>query len=105
MLPFVNRWTKTSSTWLYQAQGTLIDMLSDQEREVNDLDYVLRDALRCPNDRAPNPERVFARVCVQITSKHNQVQRQWWSLARPIGDYAYLSTSYWYLSPLSRIAR
>lgn len=105
MLPFANRWTKTSSTWLYQAQGTLIDMLSDQEREVNDLDYVLRDALRCPNDRAPNPERVFARVCVQITSKHNQVQRQWWSLARPIGDYAYLSTSYWYLSPLSRIAR
>ena len=77
-------------------------MMSHQDREVDDLDYMLRDALRRTNDPVPNPQRVLAQVFLRI-SAGRQAKWRGRSVATPLGDHAYLTTSYWYLAPLARM--
>ncbi|MBK9945312.1 MAG: hypothetical protein IPP13_27295 [Kouleothrix sp.] len=76
--------------------------MSNHNREVDDLDYMLRDALRCTNDMAHDPVRVFAVLRGRIDAGY-RVRRGAWAHALPIGSHAYLSPAYWYVVPLARV--
>lgn len=82
-------------------QGVLIDVMSHHTREDDDLDCVLRDALRSSGAMAPDPERVFELLRARL-AQERQPTRSPWSLAAPGWTSCYMSASYWYLAPLTR---
>ncbi len=82
----------------------MIDVKSNQNREVDDLDYMLRDALRCTNDPVPDSACVFAALRARIAAERRRVRRSW-SFAMPAGAHAPMSAAYWYVVPLARMMR
>jgi len=87
-----------------EAQGALIDVTSNHNREVDDLDCMLRDALRCTDDPAPDSARVFAAVRARVSADAPGARRSW-SIGTPAEAYAPLSAAYWYVVPLARMMR
>jgi hypothetical protein len=82
----------------------LIDGMSNRSREYDDLDYLLRDVLRREDAVAPEPRRGFAALRRRLM-RELQPLRMPWSLASPDWPSSYMSVSYWYFEPLSRVMR
>lgn len=105
MLPFGRR---PGESPLHQccveAQGTLIGIMSNHNREVDEIDYILRDALRSNRDAAPNAERMFAVLRARVVAERWPAPTVW-SLAAPSWASSYMSASYWYLAPMIRVVR
>jgi hypothetical protein len=95
--------TKTSHCCA-EAQGMLIDIMSDRCREADDLDFILRDALRRNKDSAPDTARVFAALCAQVAAERRPAYTPWLP-ATPAWTSPHLLASYWYLAPISRVIR
>jgi hypothetical protein len=89
---------------LVETQGALIDVRSNQYREDDDLDCILRDALRRNEAAAPDQARVLGLLRARLAHDGNRA-RVPWSLAAPGWTSSYMSASYWYLAPLTRFAR
>jgi hypothetical protein len=89
---------------LVKTQGTLIDVMSNQYREDDDLDCILRDALRRHEAVAPEPGVSFAVLRCRLADERGSHSRPW-SLVSPGWTSSYMSASYWYLAPLTRFAR
>ncbi len=83
------------------AQGSLIDAMSNHYREYDDLDCILRDALRSNEAVALNSERSFVALRDRLAGKDRPAYRPW-SLASPGWTSSYMSASYWYFTPLTR---
>ena len=82
----------------------LFDIMSDHNREVDDLDYLLRDALWSSRGAAPDPARVLAALRARIKLEH-QHKLMAWSRAAPAWVSPSMSASYWYFMPLLRVLR
>jgi len=78
--------------------------MADRTREVDDLDYLLRDALRSDNSVDPGKERVFFKLRARIRAERRGACRSQ-LIAAPIYAGSSLSASYWYLAPLTRVMR
>jgi hypothetical protein len=78
--------------------------MSNQYREVDEIDYILRDALRSNRDAAPNAERLFAALRARVVAEHRPA-RTVWTISAPNWAGSYMSVSYWYLAPLTRVMR
>jgi hypothetical protein len=89
---------------LVKTQGTLIDVMSNQYREDDDLDCILRDALRRHEAMAPEPGASFAVLRCRLADERSFRSRPW-SLVSPGWTSSHMSASYWYLAPLTRFAR
>jgi hypothetical protein len=79
----------------------LIGVMSNHNREVDEIDYILRDALRSNRDAAPNTERILAALRARITAERWPL-RTVWSSSTPTWTSWHMSASYWYLAPLAR---
>ena len=105
MLPFGRRPERRSlQQCCVEAQGVLIDVMSDHEREIDEVDFLLRDALRISQDAAPNADRIFAALRARVVAEYRPRQTAW-SQATPSWTSPYMSASYWYLAPLIRVMR
>jgi hypothetical protein len=82
----------------------LFDIMSDHDREVDDLDYLLRDALWSSRDAAPDPARVLAALRARIRLEH-QTTLMPRSRMAPAWASPGMSASYWYFMPLLRVLR
>jgi hypothetical protein len=82
----------------------LFDTMSDHNREVDDLDYLLRDALSSSRDAAPDPARVLAGLRARIRLER-QPAPMLWSRMAPAWASPGMSASYWYFMPLLRVLR
>jgi hypothetical protein len=80
------------------------DIMSDHNREVDDLDYLLRDALWSSHDAAPDPARVLAALRTRIGLEHQPTLMPWSRMA-PAWASPSMSASCWYFMPLLRILR
>ena len=80
------------------------DVMSDHYREVDDLDYLLRDALSSSRDAAPDPARVLARLRARIRLEYQPALMPW-SRLTPAWASPNMSASYWYLMPLLKVLR
>jgi hypothetical protein len=81
----------------------LFDIMSEHNREVDDLDYLLRDALWSSSDTAPEPARVLAALRTRIVTERRPALVAWPRIG-PTGNSA-MSASYWYYMPLLRVLR
>ena len=79
----------------------LIGVMSNHNREVDEIDYILRDALRSNRDAAPNVERILAGLRAQVVAERWPA-RTVWLLSTPSWTSWQMSGSYWYLAPLAR---
>ena len=79
------------------------DMMADHNREVDDLDYLLCDALWSNHDAAPDPARVLASLRTRINQERQPALTSWSPVAS--GPCAHMSASYWYFMPLLRAIR
>jgi hypothetical protein len=75
--------------------------MSNHNREVDDLDFLLRDALRGNKDAAPDAARVFAALRARVVAER-QPMRTPWLLVTPTWTSSHMTASYWYLMPLAR---
>ena len=75
--------------------------MSNHICEVDDLDFILRDALRSNKDSVPDPARVFAPLRARVVADLWPTPIRW-LLPTPVWT-SYHSASYWYLAPLSRL--
>jgi len=78
--------------------------MSDHEREIDEVDYLLRDALRISQDAAPNADRIFAALRARVVADRRPAHAAW-SQSTPSWTSSYMSVSYWYLAPLIRVMR
>jgi hypothetical protein len=78
--------------------------MADRTREVDDLDYLLRDALWSDDSGEPIKERVFFKLRARIQAERRGAHRPK-LIAAPIYAGPSLSASYWYLAPLTRVMR
>lgn len=82
-------------------QGMLIDAMNNHSRDDDDLDCILRDALRSSGAAAPEPKRVLASICERLAGERCPAHRP------IIPDWP--SSSVWaaglYLQPLTRALR
>jgi hypothetical protein len=79
----------------------LIGVMSNHNREVDDIDYILRDALRSNRDAVPNAERIFVALRARVLAERWPAHTVW-SLSAPSWTSCHMSASYWYLAPLAR---
>jgi hypothetical protein len=52
-----------------QTQGLLFDIMPDHNRQVDDLDCMLHDAMWSSQDSAPDPARLFAALHTRIVAE------------------------------------
>ncbi len=78
--------------------------MSNHNREVDEIDYILRDALRSNRDAVPNAEHMFAVLRARVVAERWPT-RIVWSLSTPSWTSSYMSASYWYLAPMIRVMR
>jgi hypothetical protein len=64
----VTAWDKTSHCRV-QTQGMLFDIMPVHNREIDGLEYLLRDALWSSQNSAPDVARVFAALCTLIVAE------------------------------------
>lgn len=84
-------------------QNRLIEELADHNRD-DDIDCVLRDALRHDSLVAPPPGRGFGALRNRLLVERQPVRLSR-LLAAPDWPRPYMPFSYWYLEPLVRIMR
>src|SRR5262249_46079657 len=84
-----------------EAQGMLIGVMSNHNREVDEIDYLLRDALRSNRDAVRNVERILAALRAQVVGERWPAHTVW-SLSTQGWTSWHMSGSYWYLAPLAR---
>jgi len=72
------------------------------DREVDDLDYLIRDALWSSYNIAPPPERALVALRARIENERQPARK---SCVTPAGVSTATSASYWYLMPLLRVLR
>ncbi len=68
-------------------------------RQVDDLDIILRDALRSDDDAPANPGRVVLLLRERAAARGTPARLPW-SLAAPGWTSAHTLAWYWYLGPL-----
>jgi hypothetical protein len=82
----------------------LIDIMPDHNREVDDLDYLLRDALWSSDDAAPDPVRMLAGLRARIWLERQRALMPAFPTA-PAWASPNMLASYWYFMPLLRVLR
>ena len=106
MLPFGRRQERDlHNSCCVEAQDSLIDVMSDQNREIDELDYLFRDVLRSAQASAPDSARTNAALRARIAAVSQSMRWVSWRLCVPIEPVSYRSASYWYLTPPMRIMR
>ena len=73
--------------------------MSNHKHQADEIDYILRDALRSNRDAALNADRGFAALRARITAERWPT-RIAWSSCSPSWSGSYMPASYWYLAPL-----
>ena len=87
-----------------ESLDALIEGMPKRNREFDDLDYLLRDALRRDDAVAPEPRRGFGVLRKRLLGERQPIRLPW-SLAMPDWPNPSTSVSYWYFEPLSRVLR
>jgi hypothetical protein len=82
----------------------LIGIMSNQNHEVDELDYILRDALRIDRSAASNAKYIFAALHARIVAERWPA-RTVLSSPTPSWSGCHMPASYWYLAPLIRVVR
>jgi hypothetical protein len=77
--------------------------MPNHNREVDDLDIILHDALWSDQNSAPDPACVFAELRARVVPEDMPARAlASWLRATPAWSSPSMSATYWYLVPLSR---